>query len=78
MSRPLRIEYQGAWYHIMNRGRRGEWIFSKSSDYETFRELLMAGYSSASSAIERVQKKLAKDKKFKKRIETIKLNIFSR
>ena len=38
----------------------------------------MAGYSSASSAIERVQKKLAKDKKFKKRIDTIKLSIFSK
>jgi putative transposase len=24
MSRPLRIEYPGAWYHVMNRGRRGE------------------------------------------------------
>ncbi|NOQ45397.1 MAG: hypothetical protein GQ559_01780 [Desulfobulbaceae bacterium] len=22
MSRPLRIEYPGAWYHLMNRGRR--------------------------------------------------------
>lgn len=27
MSRPLRIEYQDAWYHVMNRGRRGEEIF---------------------------------------------------
>ncbi len=36
MSRPLRIEYPGAWYHVMNRGRRGEKIFSISEDYETF------------------------------------------
>jgi len=28
MSRPLRIEYPGAWYHVMNRGRRSESIFS--------------------------------------------------
>ncbi len=27
MSRPLRIEYPGAWYHIMNRGGRYEAIF---------------------------------------------------
>ena len=27
MSRPLRIEYTGAWYHIMNRGRRGDNVF---------------------------------------------------
>ncbi len=40
MSRPLRIEYSDAWYHIMNRGRRGERIFSKSKDYESFIELL--------------------------------------
>jgi len=24
MSRPLRIQYPDAWYHVMNRGRRGE------------------------------------------------------
>jgi hypothetical protein len=23
MSIPLRIQYPGAWYHVMNRGRRG-------------------------------------------------------
>jgi hypothetical protein len=28
MSRPLRIEYPGTWYHVMNRGRRGEDIFA--------------------------------------------------
>ena len=27
MSRPLRIQYPDAWYHVMNRGRRGEKIF---------------------------------------------------
>ena len=26
-SRPLRIEYPDAWYHAMNRGRRGEEIY---------------------------------------------------
>ncbi len=26
MSRPLRIQYPDAWYHVMNRGRRGEEI----------------------------------------------------
>jgi len=24
MPRPLRIQYAGAWYHVMDRGRRGE------------------------------------------------------
>ena len=40
MSRPLRIEYPGAWYHVMNRGRRGERIFRSPKDYEVFIGLL--------------------------------------
>lgn len=40
MTRPLRIEYPGAWYHVMNRGRRGENIFSDKRDYEVFINLL--------------------------------------
>ena len=40
MSRPLRIEYPDAWYHVMNRGRRGEEIFSDKKDYEAFINLL--------------------------------------
>ncbi len=40
MSRPLRIEFSGAWYHVMNRGRRRENIFLDSKDYQTFIELL--------------------------------------
>ena len=40
MSRPLRIEYPGAWYHVMNRGRRSEKLFSDRQDYQTFVELL--------------------------------------
>jgi len=40
MSRPLRIQYPDAWYHVMNRGRRGEEIFTGKNDYNTFIELL--------------------------------------
>lgn len=40
MSRPLRIEYPGAWYHVMNRGRRAENIFSEKNDYQLFIDLL--------------------------------------
>ncbi len=36
MSRPLRIEYPGAWYHVMNRGRRAESIFLDKEDYHRF------------------------------------------
>ena len=41
MSRPLRIEYTGAWYHVMNRGRRFESIFSDEQDYVLFIDLLI-------------------------------------
>ena len=40
MARPLRIEYPDAWYHVMNRGRRGEDIFSDDQGYILFTELL--------------------------------------
>ena len=40
MSRPLRIEYPGAWYHVMNRGRRSEDIFPGNGDYDRFVELV--------------------------------------
>jgi hypothetical protein len=40
MSRPLRIEFADAWYHVMNRGRRGERLFRDSSDYHYFIKLL--------------------------------------
>jgi putative transposase len=40
MSRPLRIEYPDAWYHILNRGRRSENIFADEKDYIIFTELL--------------------------------------
>ena len=41
MVRPLRIEYPGAWYHVMNRGRRGEQVFLEEADYNSFLELLL-------------------------------------
>ena len=40
MARPLRIEYPDAWYHVMNRGRRGEDIFADEQDYTMFTKLL--------------------------------------
>lgn len=40
MSRPLRILYADAWYHVMNRGRRAEAIFLGKKDYVTFIDLL--------------------------------------
>jgi putative transposase len=40
MSRPLRIQYPNAWYHVMNRGRRGEHVFESKHDYQLFIKIL--------------------------------------
>ena len=36
MARPLRVEYAGALYHVMNRGNRRERVFRTAADYVLF------------------------------------------
>lgn len=36
MARPLRIEYEGACYHLMNRGNRGQEVYRTTADYRLF------------------------------------------
>lgn len=40
MARPLRIEYPGAFYHVINRGNNQEKIFKNNRDKEKFLEYL--------------------------------------
>ncbi len=40
MARPLRVEYPGAYYHVINRGNAGEDIFHTIRDREKFLEYL--------------------------------------
>ena len=40
MVRPLRVEYPGACYHVINRGNRREQIFFSENDYKLFIEKL--------------------------------------
>jgi hypothetical protein len=56
MSRPLKIQYPDAWYHVMNRGRRDEVICPKKC-------------SSVSSVIERMKGELSKNGKMRIRVE---------
>lgn len=42
MARPLRVEYPGAFYHVINRGNAGEDIFKSIRDREKFLEYLQA------------------------------------
>jgi len=40
MARPLRIEYDGAVYHIISKGNRGDYIFAEDKDKEVFLDIL--------------------------------------
>lgn len=40
MARPLRIEFEGAWYHVMNRGAGRKAIFRNDADRRYFLKLL--------------------------------------
>ena len=40
MTRPLRVEYPGAYYHVINRGNAGDDIFNSDRDREKFLEYL--------------------------------------
>ena len=40
MARPLRVEYPGAFYHVINRGNNQEKIFKNDRDMEKFLEYL--------------------------------------
>ncbi|MEI6421359.1 MAG: transposase, partial [Lentisphaerota bacterium] len=44
MARPLRIEYPGACYHVVNRGNQRNRIFFSPMHYELFLEKL-CGFS---------------------------------
>jgi len=42
MARPLRIEYEGAFYHITARGNERKKIFFNKSDYKVYKHRLQA------------------------------------
>ncbi len=46
MARPLRVQYEGAVYHVMARGNRGSDVFNSDADRDLF-------YKTLSEAIER-------------------------
>jgi len=42
MARPLRIEYEGAFYHVTARGNERAKVFFSKKDYEKFKEYIVA------------------------------------
>jgi hypothetical protein len=41
MPRTARASVGGMWYHVLNRGNRGEAVFHKSGDYDAFVEAII-------------------------------------
>ncbi|MDQ1334586.1 MAG: Transposase, partial [Thermodesulfobacteriota bacterium] len=83
MSRPLRIEYPGAWYHVMNWGRRGDMfsermriisiLLSLRGDNleEIGKEFNITRFSSVSSVVERMSGKVSGDRQLRNCVEEI-------
>ncbi len=42
MARPLRLEFEGAWYHVLNRGANRQKTFYEDADYKNFLSLVAA------------------------------------
>ncbi len=45
MARPLRIEYDGALYHVTSRGNERKAIFKDNSDRTSFLSILSHGFN---------------------------------
>ncbi len=80
MARPLRIEYEGAFYHVTARGNERKKFFFNKSDYKKFTSIgnkqlggLFGGlsYSAVSKVKQRFAEKLKKDKRLRRRVENI-------
>ena len=76
MSRPLRIQYRDALYHVMNRGRPGEKIFvkhlrgDKLKDVEEF--FGISKNSTISSIYRRLKGEMIRNKQLNKTVEKLK------
>jgi hypothetical protein len=53
MARPLRVEFAGAFYHVMNRGNAGETLFKSKKDRERFVKCLETAVERFSLKIQR-------------------------
>ncbi len=51
MPRPLRIEYPGAWYHVMNRGAGRKKIYQRQNHFICFLEILKEAFNKFQSEV---------------------------
>lgn len=71
MTGLLRVQYPGALYHFMNRGRCGDEILTEAKDYFTSRIVDEVFGSTARSSIDRVKYEMRRDKGMGLRVEEL-------
>ena len=65
MSRPLRIEYPYAWYHVMNRARRCENLYTDKDDLLCFIRLMQETVDEGQEGDKRGQANKTTDPEYK-------------
>ena len=68
MTRQWRIEYEGAYYHILSRGNERRNIFNN----QEIGNLFGLGYSSISRRVTIMKSMISKDDEMHKRLEEVK------
>ena len=74
MARPMRVEYENACYHVINRGNRREKVFNAERDYLLFLEIakrFSISISGLNMAIHRFKSDIKNDKKIRHMILNI-------
>ena len=73
MARPLRIEYEGAFYHITARGNDRKRVFFSKADYNSQIADMFGGVSCSAiaKANERFLAKIMKDRALRKTVDKI-------
>ena len=69
MTRPWRIEFEGAYYHILSQGNERKNIFN---DNQEIGNLFGLGYSSISRRVTIMKSMISKENEVHKRLEEIK------
>ena len=78
MGRPLRIEYNGAFYHVTSRGNEQKDVFKSRADREIFGARLREiggrfdiSDAAVTQASRRFAQKLKRDEMLRKRVEEV-------
>ena len=68
MARPLRIEFENAFYHITSRGNLRDKIFYDAVD----REIFGIKGAAVSDAVKRIEERVDKEAQLRERVEFLK------